>query len=333
MTKIKFSPDLVTGRLREEDAKSYFSRFGWFAFAFTLINMLAQNVISIVVYTFFPSVYSHWFFWELLSLIPLYGIALPISYIILRPLPTVLPIDDKWKPKEWLGGICICMMLMLAGNYVSNIFVTFFQIMRGVSMENPVAESIDSMPRWATLLFICIIAPILEEFFFRKLLCPKLLMLGEAYAIVLPAAFFALSHGNFFQVFYAFVLGCFFSFVYVRTGKLIYTIVYHMIINFFGSFVVSIILDYVDLDAILNGSFVIDASNIFGLIGLMWYEIITYGMAIVGIILIVKKYKEFKPQTGLLPPPERKGISCVLLNSGVAASITIFSILMLLSLV
>lgn len=333
MTKMKFVPDLVTGRLREEDAKRYFSRFGWFAFTFTLVNIVVQNVIAIVVSQFFPTVYSHWLFWELLSLIPLYCIALPISYIVLRPLPTVLPIDEKWKPKEWLGGMCVCMTLMLVGNYVSNVFITFFQIMRGTSLENPVETSINSMPRWATLLFICIVAPILEELFFRGILCRKLLMLGEGYAIVLPAAFFALCHGNFFQVFYAFVLGCFFSFVYVRTGKLIYTIIYHVIINFLGSFVISLILDYVDLDAMLNGTFVVDATNIFGLIGLLWYEIITYGAAIVGIVLLVKKHKEFKPQTGLLPPPEGKGVSCVLLNSGVAAAITVFAITMLLSII
>lgn len=333
MTKMKFVPDLVTGRLREDDAKRYFSRFGWFAFTFTLVNIVAQNVVAIVVSQFFPSVYSHWLFWELLSLIPLYGIALPISYMILRPLPTVLPIDDKWSIKEWLSGVCISMTLMLAGNYISNIFITFFQVMKGVSMENPIETSISSMPRWATLIFICVVAPVLEELFFRGLLCRKLLMLGEGYAIVLPAAFFALCHGNFFQVFYAFVLGCFFSFVYVRTGKLIYTIIYHVIINFLGSFVISIILDHVDLNSMLGGTFVVDATNIFGLIGLLWYEIITYGAAIVGIVLLVKKHKEFKPQAGLLPPPEGKGVSCVLLNGGVAAAITVFAITMLLSIV
>lgn len=332
MNKMKFVPDLVTGRLKEEDAKKYFSRFGWFAFAFTLINIVAQNAIAIAA-SYFPAVYEHWLFWQLLSVIPLYGIALPLSYVILRPLPTVLPIDDKWRAKELMGGLCVCVTLMLAGSYISNIFVNFFSIMRGTSLQNPVEVSVSSMPLWATLLFVCILAPILEEVFFRGILCRKLLMLGEGYAIVLPAAFFALAHGNFFQVFYAFVLGCFFSFVYVRTGKLIYTIIYHALINFLGSFVISVILNYVDLEAMLGGEFAVTAENIFGFIALLWYEAVTYGLAIAGIVIMVKQYKKIRLQTGLLPPPEGKGVSCVLLNAGVAAAITLFAITMLASIV
>ena len=330
MNKMKFVPDLVTGRLREEDAKKYFSRFGWFAFAFMLINIAAQNAIAIAA-SFFPAVYNHWLFWQLLSIIPLYGIALPLSYMVLRPLPTVLPIDDKWSGKALMGGLCVCMTLMLVGNYISNIFVSFFQVMRGTVMSNPVETSVSSMPLWGTFLFVCVLAPILEEIFFRGILCRKLLMLGEVYAIVLPSAFFALAHGNFFQVFYAFVLGCFFSFVYVRTGKLIYTIIYHAIINFLGSFVIAFILRYVDLSSMLNGELSITSENIFGLIGLLWYEVLTYGLAIAGIVILVKQYKKVRLQQGLLPPPEGKGVSCVLLNAGVAAAITVFAITMLTS--
>lgn len=331
MTKIKFIPDIVTGRLTEEDAKRYFSRFGWFAVAFTLINMTAQGALAFFVNRFFPDVYMHYLFWQILPLVSMYAIAFPLAYTVIRPLPTVLPIDDKWSFKEWIGGMCVCMTLMWAGNYVSNIFITFFTTLRGSAMENPIEESVSSMPLWATFLFICVLAPIFEEIFFRALLCRKLLMLGEVYAIVLPSAFFALSHGNFFQVFYAFVLGCFFSFVYVRTGKLRYTVAFHMIINFLGSFAISLILKYVDLNAMMNGEFVLDASNALGLIGLVWYEVITYGAMIAGIVIIIKKRNSLRLHAGILPPPEKKGATCVLLNAGVAAAIAVFAFSMLLS--
>lgn len=331
MKQLKFSPNIVTGRLSEEDAKKYFSRFGWFAFAFTLINLFARSILLVVLSAIFPTVTSSWLFWQALPFIPLYGIALPIAYFILRPLPTVLPIDDKWSAKELIGGMCVCMTFMLVGNYISNIVISFFQAFRGVILENPVEATVSSMPRWATLLFVCILAPILEELLFRGLLCRKLLLLGEKYAIFIPAAFFALAHGNFFQVFYAFILGCFFSYVYVKTGKLIYTIVYHIIINFLVSFVISIILDHIDLEAIANGAFTVDASNIFGVLGLVWYEIITYGLAIAGIVILFKQRKKIYLGVGLLPPPEGKGVSCVLLNAGVAAAIAVFAVTLLLS--
>lgn len=331
MKKIKFVPDIVTGRLTEDDAKRYFSRFGWFAFAFTLININVQSIFAALVYRFFPDIYFNYLFWQILPIVSMYAIAFPIAYIIIRPLPTVLPIDDKWSFKELVGGTCVCMTLMMAGSYVSNIFISFFSSLRGSMIENPVEESVNSMPLWATFVFVCILAPILEEIFFRAFLCRKLLMLGEIYAIVLPAAFFALSHGNFYQVFYAFVIGCFFSFIYVRTGKLIYTIVFHMIVNFLGSFAISLILQYVDLNAMLSGNFVINSSNIFGLIALLWYEIITYGAVIAGIVIIFKKRNSLRLQAGILPPPEKKGATCVMLNAGVAAAIAVFAFSLLTS--
>ena len=333
MNRIRFVPDIVTGRLKEDDAKRYFSRFGWFAFAFTLINMNFQGIVAELVYRFLPGIYEHYLFWQLLPLISMYAVAFPIAYVIIRPLPTVLPIDDKWNFKELLGSICVCMALMMVGSSISNVFVSFFSSMRGSAVENPVEQSVSSMPLWATFVFICILAPIFEEIFFRAFLCRKFLMLGEVYAIVLPAAFFALSHGNFYQVFYAFVIGCFFSFIYVRTGKLIYTIVFHMIINFIGSFAISLILQYVNLNSLTSGEFVINSSNILGLIGLMWYEIIYFGAIIAGIIIVIKKRNSFRLQAGILPPPEKKGASCVLMNAGVAAAIAVFAFTMLISVV
>lgn len=326
MNTLKFVPDLATGRLNERDAQRYFSRFGWFAFVYFLVSVLLQNIIAVAVYRLAPSVYGHYLFSEFLSFVPSYAIALPISYLIIKPLPTDIPLKEKMKPADWLGGLCISVALMLVGNYISNILLTFVSVLLGGVSENPVSESIDSMPVWATVIFVVILAPILEELVFRGIVCKKLLVLGEGYAIILPAAFFALCHGNFYQLFYAFTLGCFFSFIYVRTGKLIYSMLYHMVINLLGGVIAPLILELVDYNSLLSDGLVITSENIFGLIGLMWYELIVIGTAIVGIVIMVKKRAEFKPQSGLLQPPEGKAVSCVLLNFGVAAAIALFAL-------
>ena len=334
MNKLRFVPDLLTGRLNEYDAKRYFSRIGWFAFAYYLINSVVVTLIATVTLTFFPSLYENFLFTQLLSFIPSYAIALPVAYQIIRPLPTVAPDKEKMKISHWFCGMSISIALMLAGNYVSNIIITMFSIaLRGnVNTQNPVETVVSATPLWATVLFVVILAPILEEVMFRGILCKKLMILGEGYAIVIPSVFFALCHGNFFQLFYAFTLGCFFSFIYVRTGKLRYSILYHMAINLLGSVVAPFVLDHVDFDAMMSGSFSVNAGNILGLLGFLWYELIVMGAAIFGIVLIVKNYKEFKPQSGLLPPPERRGISCVMMNSGVAAAIAVFALVLVGSL-
>jgi hypothetical protein len=76
----------------------------------------------------------------------------------------------------------------------------------------------------------------------------------------------------------------------------------------------------------------INSENILELLGFFWYEIIIIGVTIYGIVLIAKNYREFKPQSGLLPPPERKGVTCVLMNAGVAAAIAVFALELLGSL-
>lgn len=337
MTKQKknsFTPDLLTGRLTETDAKRYFSRFGWFAFAMLLLTTLFQMIIDVIVYYCFPAFYGHFLFAEILSFVPLYCLALPLAGLILRPLPTVVPLKAKMGAGKWFCGLCICITLMLGGNYISQIILTFFQTLRGDIMENPVEQVVNSMPLWATFVFVVILAPILEELFFRGIVCKKLLAVGEGYAIVISAALFGLFHGNFFQLFYAFALGCFFAFIYVKTGKLINSILYHMAINFLGGFVAPLILRFIDLDGFLEGDINISQilENIIPLLGLLWYELLMYGMAIAGIVLIIKNLRQFKPQAGLLPPPEKGRVSVVLLNVGVAAAITVFSLTLVSSL-
>ena len=325
MKKIRFVPDIVTGRLTEEDAKLYFSRFGLFVLAYTLINSTVQVTAMVVVMRFFPSLYYNYLFGRILPIVAMYAVAFPIAYGIIKPLPTVYPIDDKWSFGELAGCVCVCITIMTGGSYVSNIVVTFLSNLRGSFIENPLGTSIQSMPLWATFLFICVLAPIFEELFFRAFLCKKLLMTGEIYAIILPAAFFALSHGNFYQVFYAFAFGCFFSFIYVRTGKIIYTIVFHMIVNFIGSFLTAIILGHVDLSSILRGEIATDTESLIGLIVLIVYELIIYAAMIAGVVIIIKKMRGFRLHTGILPPPEKKGFTCVMMNGGVAAAIAVLS--------
>ncbi|MBO7310475.1 MAG: CPBP family intramembrane metalloprotease [Clostridia bacterium] len=326
-------PDLLTGRLNEYDAKRYFSRFGWFAFTYFLLSSIVSVIIAIITINLFPAVYQHYLFSETLNVVVSYGIALPISYVIIKPLPTVKPDPEKMKVSHWFYGLCISVALMIIGNYITSIVLVFFiSPLRGVSMQSPVSERIDSVPLWVTILFIVIIAPILEEIFFRGILCKKLTIIGEGYAIILPSAFFALCHGNFFQLFYAFTLGCFFSFIYIKTGKLIYTIIYHMAINLIGSVISPLIIDQLDITSLLENGFSINSENILRVIGFLWYELIIVGVAIFGVVIAIKKRKEFKVHEGLLPPPEHKGVSCVLLNSGVAASIAIFAYTLLGSL-
>ncbi|MDL2236926.1 CPBP family intramembrane metalloprotease, partial [Christensenellaceae bacterium OttesenSCG-928-K19] len=78
---------------------------------------------------------------------------------------------------------------------------------------------------------VCILAPIAEEFIFRKLLIDRLARYGQWVAVFTSALLFGLFHGNFSQFFYAFGAGLVFGYVYIKTGKVWYTMLLHGIIN------------------------------------------------------------------------------------------------------
>ena len=345
--KIELSIDSETGFLREDDARKYFSTFGWFCFAFCVALFLSQELIATAVYMLFPkSVYEHYLFSNLLSFIPLYAIALPISYPILKKLPTVTPLKEKMKPLTFIKGFFVAYLTMYAGNLVSVYLIQFIQGASGNTLQNPLEESLEATPMWANVLFVAILAPILEEIVFRGLICKKLLALGEGYAIVFSGIFFAMLHGNLYQLFYAFTLGCLFGYVYVKTGKVIYSIIYHMFINLIGSVVTMLLNKFIRLDEIMelltneetiNALMNNDISAIepyyTDILILTIYSLAIYALIIVGAIIAIKGYRNIKLQSGLLPPPKKSRASIIFLNSGIAAAIAALTIRMLLPIV
>ena len=308
------------GELPENSARRYFSVLGIALLASFIIKDILQAALALLSKAYAPELLENDLFVFLLTNIPLYAVALPLCALFLRRLPKATPLKNDIKAHHWLGGMCITFFFMLVGNYVSQILTTALSLLRGRSLTNPLDNFTQSTSPIFILISAVIIAPIAEELVFRKLLCDKLLPLGEGYAIFVSSAIFALAHGNLFQIFYAFSLGCFFSYVYVNTGKIKHTILYHMVVNFIGMIVSSWILSRLDLEALMTSvtvSMILD--NLIPLLALIAYEFVILGSALVGIILIVANYKKIKIRGGLIPPQYNARISCVFMNFGIAS--------------
>ncbi len=344
--KIELSIDSETGFLREDDARKYFSTFGWFCFAFCACFFAARELIVTVVYMLLPQVYEHYLFSNLISFVLLYAIALPASYPILKRLPKVSPLKEKVGAKNIAKGFLAAYTTMYAGNLVSVYLIQFIEGASGNALQNPLEESLNATPLWANILFAVILAPILEELVFRGIICKRLLALGEGFAIVLSGVFFAFLHGNLYQLFYAFTLGCFFAFVYIRTGKIIYSIIYHVFINFMGSIVTMLLNKVIRLDKVIellsseeamtalsNGDLSVIEEYSLDIFIFSIYSILIYGLIIAGLVVILTGYKKIKLQSGPLPPPKQSRASIIFLNSGVAAAIAILVIMLILPIV
>ena len=87
----------------------------------------------------------------------------------------------------------------------------------------------------ATLLYFVVLAPVLEELIFRGVMLDGLLRrYSPATAILVSSFLFGAIHLNPWQFVAGFVLGCFFGWVYYRTGSVALCMIGHMTANGIG---------------------------------------------------------------------------------------------------
>ena len=359
--KYKFFPNAATGFLSDEDTKKYFSRLGFAVCGLILATGLSAIALSLiytaVISAIVPVIKPINPYWadvllapstdalanNVISIIASYAIALPIFLAISKPLPKVSPFKAKMNLKNWFGGFCIAMLLFSVGGYISNVILISIESMMNITTSNPVGEMVEQSSIWQTIILSVILAPILEELLFRKIVCDRLLPLGEGYAIFVSAAIFGLIHGNFYQFAYAFLVGMFFAFIYVKTGKLIYSTVYHILLNFIGMVVSTWIVNMIDIETLnkLLESGVFDmndpatAALMESMYILLAYEAVIMAFYVIGLVLIFKARKKnlIRLESGLLPPPKQHRFGNIFLTTGVASAIALFVFTFVLSLI
>lgn len=84
-------------------------------------------------------------------------------------------------------------------------------------------------------LYVCIIAPVFEEFLFRGILLRTLSKYHVGFAAFATALFFGLMHGNLNQVPGAFLAGLVLAYVAIRSGSIRTPILIHMFINTYST--------------------------------------------------------------------------------------------------
>ncbi len=236
-----------------------------------LLAIIFQLLIGTVVLLVSPeTVRADWYDW-VISMVPMYLLAMPLSLFFFGLGDAEPPERKKLSAPVFLGLLAICFALTYAGNFLGTLVNFVLSLFTGQEMTNPVASMTTDSPLWANLLFIGILAPILEELFYRKLVIDRLRRFGDLPAILLSGIGFGLIHGNFNQFFYAAILGCVFGYIYLRTGKIRYTIALHMSINLVGGVYVTELLRHLDLDLLASDPASILGENLVGMVMLLLY--------------------------------------------------------------
>ena len=312
----KYAPEKpFTGDLKK--AKNHFSKLGIGTFAILGIGTVTQLLLIYVVNSTLPQVMEHsWGMW-LLTFAPLYLIAVPIGLLLLRKVPAKPLEKHDLKPSRYIVTVIICIFMMYAGNILGTIITALLQLLPGVSAGNPILGYATDNALLPKVLFMVILAPVIEEYIFRKQLIDRMHIYGEKLAVVTSALMFGLFHGNMSQFFYAFALGLVFGYVYLKTGKLRYSISLHMLINLLGSVVGPFFLEKVAVvDTMENMDLAALEPVMPWLIAFGAYVLVLIGLAIAGLVLLClnKRKVSFAPAEMELPKGTR--IKTAYVNAG-----------------
>ncbi len=223
------------------------------AFVF-LMSLLVQYLLQWLFRTYVPYLTEQaWYPW-MLSVFSMYAVSMPLSLVLFH-LGIPNPPEKKRLPLPVLFGLlAFCFGLTYVGNWMGTVCNTWIGFLTGKEPVNTLESMTTSSPFWVNFLCVGILAPVMEELFYRRVVIDRLRRYGELPAILLSGIAFGLIHGNFSQFFYAAMLGMVFGYVYLRTGNILYTIVLHAGINLVGGVYTAELYKRLDTE-LLNSDF------------------------------------------------------------------------------
>lgn len=304
--------------------KPPFSRVGWTLFAILGITTALQLTGAAVVYQLAPQLYdTSWFTW-VMTFAPLYIIAVPVGYLIIKPVPKMTAPQLKLGIGKLLAFLAMSFAVMYIGNIIGTLLNAGISALRGTATTNPLTAMMTGSNVYMEFLIVCLCAPVVEELVFRKLLLDRIREYGEGMAILISGLTFGLFHGNLFQFFYAFGLGALFAYVYLRTGRLRYTIILHVIINTYGTIQSQLLLN--SDTGVLQGLNSQDPKEIFSqiqgnlpqYIGVAVCSLIGIALFITGMILLINNRKKAVLFPAPKETPKSERFKAVFMNWGMA---------------
>ncbi|WP_304325647.1 type II CAAX prenyl endopeptidase Rce1 family protein [Bifidobacterium thermacidophilum] len=232
----------------------------------------------------------------LLSNLPLYAIAMPLSLLVFRNVPRLATKRFDMSPGTFIKLFVAIVPIMYIGAIIGNLVSAPFSGDDQDTLESALANT----DYFSLFLLTCVCAPIFEEWIFRKEIIDRTRKYGEKTAIVVSALCFGLFHGNVRQFFYAFGLGLIFGYMYVRTSKLWYSMLMHALVNLNGGVISIWVTSQIDDKALMRA---MEQSNdaamrevqrqMGGLIIVGVYVLIMLALFIAGIVILVRNRKRF----------------------------------------
>lgn len=270
------------------------------------------------------------------------ALSILIGALILLGVKAEGPAKEKLSAKTFLMILCVCFPIGMVGNLIGNLWLSVWNALTGNNVTNQIAEIMTTLSPWQVALSTGLLAPILEEFFFRKLLIDRLYRHGELAAILTSAVFFGLIHQNFSQFFYAFGVGVIFGYLYCKTRSYIAVTLAHVIFNLIMGVIPAIlspkVLTFAEVISGMTEETVMEAlPSLIGEYGIallcyLLYLLVMGILNIAGIIILLANLKKIKIEQNAPEVPAEEKRKAILKSPGCICAAVLLIALMIVSL-
>ncbi len=318
--------------------KSAYNHLGWGLAIITIAWIAISSVLYALMSLFAPEAAENGIISTLVGTLPLYVICMPMLFLIIFSRPRALIEKKKLKFGHFMILFFMAQALMMAGSMVGNNFMNILSNITGIDFYNQLNDTME-LPIWFSGLLTVVLAPVFEELIFRKLLLDRMLPHGEFAAIFVNGLLFGAFHGNFYQFFYAALLGMLLSFVYAKTGKIHHCILIHMAVNFFGGVLPTILMNWADYDTLMLlveefmnnpegveqlevlGQHVMEHAG--GTLGVLLFVFAQYALAALGVVFFIIRRRKFVLKKTEEQLPARMGLRTAILNPGTIVALAV----------
>ncbi|WP_288273273.1 CPBP family intramembrane glutamic endopeptidase [uncultured Bifidobacterium sp.] len=241
--------------------------------------------------------------------------AIPIGYQLFRNTPLLRTRRFRLRFSQWFVFLLMCLPIMWVGNILG---IVLSALLSNGTADNRIATMMTGSNWFVIVIATVIVAPLVEEWLFRKQIIGRLRRYGERPAIVLSALFFGLFHLNLYQFFYAFGLGLLFGYVYTRTSQLRYTVALHMAING-GSAVIATPL-LAKYERIITKPDILthpQTADVVVIVCLACYLVLMLAGLIAGLVLLIRRRQRFRCYTAPDELPRQAVMPTFYGNAGV----------------
>ena len=303
-------------------AKKAYSTIGMGIFIILVVSTILQTLFALSPFGKLAPNSDTTFY---ISFALMYLIGVPVGLIFMNRTKVSKLAKSNLSFLQFVAIFAVCISFMYLGNIIGMFITNLYSSVSGNTVENPINNLILGSSIPLRIIIVSLIGPFVEELIFRKFIIDRLNIYGEKIAIFVSALLFGLFHGNLFQFFYAFFLGLIFGYVYLRYGKLLYTVLLHVIINFMGGVVSVFMLEKVGTDNLVNiasgdiSSLTPEAMA--GFTVYMFYVLILIVLFIAGLIIFFRNLKKIKFYSKEREIQKRDIFSVAYLNVGMILAI------------